>query len=104
VFAQAPLSINPMLAGTGINIKLLEAMAAGVPTVSTATGARGLPASLRAGICVVADDQASAFAAEIIRFAGDATLRRETGLAAREDARQWNARQQAELRRSLAGA
>jgi polysaccharide biosynthesis protein PslH len=104
VFAQAPLSINPMLAGTGINIKLLEAMAAGVPTVSTNTGARGLPASLRAGICVVPDDQASAFAAEIIRFAGDATLRRETGLAAREDARQWNARQQAELRRSLAGA
>jgi polysaccharide biosynthesis protein PslH len=59
---------------------------------------------MRAGICVVPDDHASAFAAEIIRFAGNATLRRETGLAARADARRWNARQQAELRRSLAGA
>ena len=103
VFAQAPLSINPMLAGTGINIKLLEAMAAAVPTVSTLTGVRGLPESMRKGVCVVADDDAPGFAAAMLRFARDADLRREAGLAARADAGRWNACQLAELGRCLAG-
>lgn len=103
VFAQAPLSINPMLAGTGINIKLLDAMACGVPTVSTATGARGLPESLRRGVLVVPDDDADAFAAAVVRLARDAGLRRVTGRAAREDARRWNAGQLAELNRLLVG-
>lgn len=102
-FAQAPLSINPMLAGTGINIKLLDAMACGVPTVSTATGARGLPEALRRGVVVVADDDAGAFAEAVVRLAGDAVLRRDTGRAAREDARRWNAGQLAELGRCLTG-
>jgi glycosyltransferase involved in cell wall biosynthesis len=103
VFARAPLSVNPMLVGTGINIKLLEAMACGVPTVSTATGARGVPESLRRGVHVVPDADAQAFAAALVRFATDADLRRETGVAAREDAKRWNARQREELGRCLAG-
>lgn len=51
-FTRAPLSINPITLGTGINIKLLDALAAGVPTISTRTGARGfrtIPA--RCGHC-----------------------------------------------------
>jgi polysaccharide biosynthesis protein PslH len=104
VFAQAPLSINPMLAGTGFNIKLLDAMASGVPTVSTVTGARGLPESMRKGVFVVPDDDAQAFAAAMSSFVRDAILRRETGVAAREDARRWNACQLAELSRCLAGS
>jgi len=103
IFAQAPLSINPMLAGTGINIKLLDAMAAGVPSVTTATGARGLPETLRNGMCVVADDDAEGFAAAVVRFARGASVRRATGLAARDDARRWNASHLAELSRCLAG-
>ena len=86
VFARAPLSVNPMQAGTGINIKLLESMAAGVPTVSTATGARGLPESALAGVFVVPDDDAQAFAEAVVRFASDAALRRQAGLAARDEA------------------
>lgn len=104
VFARAPLSINPMLAGTGINIKLLDAMAVGVPTISTATGARGLPEAARKGVFVVPDDDAQAFAGAMVRFARDADLRRRTGLAAREDARRWNACQLEELSRCLAGS
>lgn len=103
LFAQVPLSINPMLAGTGINIKLLEAMACGVPTVSTATGARGLPEPWRRGVQVVPDDDAQAFAAALIRFAADARLRREKGRLAREDALLWNSSQLSELGRCLAG-
>lgn len=101
VFAQSPFSINPMLTGTGINIKLLDAMAAGVPTVSTATGARGLPESLRQGVCVVADGDAEGFAVAMIRLASDPKLRREMGLAAQQDARSWQDEQLRELSRCL---
>lgn len=101
-FAAAPLSLNPLLAGTGISIKLLDAMACGVPTISTATGVRGLPEDLRQGVCVVPDDDAQAFASATVRFARDAALRRAVGTAARQDAAQWNARQIAGLRRALA--
>lgn len=103
VFAQAPLSINPMLAGTGINIKLLEAMALGVPTVSTTTGARGVPETMRAGVLVVPDDDAPAFAGALVRLARDTNLRRAMGVAARADASRWNTAQLAELSRCLAG-
>lgn len=103
LFARIPLSINPMLAGTGINIKLLEAMACGVPTVSTVTGARGLPEGLRRGVLVVPDDDAEAFASGLIRLSRDAGLRRSAGIAAREDAVRWNAAQRMEFGRRLAG-
>lgn len=39
----ADLALNPMLGGSGINIKMLEYMAAGLPTLTTPFGARGLP-------------------------------------------------------------
>jgi polysaccharide biosynthesis protein PslH len=104
VFAHTPLSINPMLAGTGINIKLLDAMASAVPTVSTATGARGVPEPLRKGLFVVPDHDAEAFAAAVVRLANDTALRREKGRAAREDAKRWHGEQLAELDRCLAGA
>jgi len=100
-FAQAPLSINPLLVGTGINIKLLEAMAAGVPTVSTATGTRGLPPAFRNGVVAVPDDDPAAFAAAIVRFARDAALRRRTGRAAFDDAMRWSADQIAVLQTCL---
>jgi polysaccharide biosynthesis protein PslH len=102
-FAQAPLSVNPLLVGTGINIKLLEAMAAGVPTVSTATGVRGLPESYRNGVLAVRDNDHEAFAAAIVRFARDADLRQEVGRAAFEDAKRWNAEQVAALGKCLVG-
>lgn len=96
-YAQAPLSVNPLQVGTGINIKLLEAMAAGVPTVSTATGARGLPESFRAGVVTVPDQDPVAFAAQVVRLARSAEARRAVGRAAFEDARHWNRQQLATL-------
>ncbi|MCA1338154.1 glycosyltransferase family 4 protein [Pseudooceanicola marinus] len=102
-FTLAPLSVNPMLVGTGINIKLLDAMAAGVATVSTETGLRGLPAEYRAGVEEVGDQDHAAFAAQILRLAGDETLRRQIGAAAHADALRWNAKQSAQLSRCLAG-
>ncbi len=39
----ADINVNPVTSGSGTNIKLIEALAAGVPSVSTVAGARGLP-------------------------------------------------------------
>jgi glycosyltransferase involved in cell wall biosynthesis len=41
-FAAADVAINPMVSGTGMNLKLLEYLAAGLPTVTTPVGARGV--------------------------------------------------------------
>lgn len=100
-FARAAMSINPVLLGTGINIKMLEAMAAGVPTVSTETGVRGLPESYRKGVLAVADHDHAAFAAAIVRLVKDTELRLTLGRAAFDDARRWNAEQVAALSKCL---
>jgi polysaccharide biosynthesis protein PslH len=103
VLGQAPLALNPVMLGTGINIKLLEAMAAAVPTISTQTGVRGLPEAFGSGVVVVPDAEHARHATEIVRFARDAVLRRETGQAAYRDAQRWNATQRAALQRVLGG-
>ncbi|WP_165354809.1 glycosyltransferase [Tropicimonas sp. IMCC6043] len=40
--AAADVALNPMFSGSGTNIKMLDFMAAGLPVVTTPTGARGL--------------------------------------------------------------
>ena len=42
VLSLADVALNPMMAGSGTNMKMLDYIAAGVPVVSTPTGARGL--------------------------------------------------------------
>ena len=103
VFESAPLAINPVLLGSGINIKLLEAMAAAVATISTETGTRGLPSSYSNGVVVVPDSDYGQFAAQIVRHARSADLRREAGQAALSDARRWNDAQRSALQRVLEG-
>ena len=49
------LFVCPILAGSGIRVKLLEAFAAGIPVVSTRLGAEGL-ADQDGEICALADD------------------------------------------------
>jgi hypothetical protein len=96
VLDQAPLALNPVLLGSGINIKLLE-------TISTQTGARGLPEAFGGGVVVVPDADHARHAAEIVRFARDAGLRREKGEAAYRDAQRWNAMQRETLQQVLGG-
>ena len=40
--AAADVAINPMFSGSGTNIKMFDFMAAGLPVISTPTGARGI--------------------------------------------------------------
>lgn len=43
-FAAADMAVNPMRSGGGMQVKLLEFLAAGLPTITTPVGARGIEA------------------------------------------------------------
>ncbi|HXH11560.1 MAG TPA: glycosyltransferase [Alphaproteobacteria bacterium] len=53
-YAAADIAINPMLTGSGTNIKMLDFLAAGLPTVTTPIGARGI--NNRHNACFIVDD------------------------------------------------
>ena len=73
---------------------LLEAMAQGVPVVSTAH--MGTVDILGPGRgCVVVEEQEHQFAAEVVRLMGDALLRKRLGRDAQAYAATWSAREQA---------
>ena len=42
LFRVADIAINPMMSGSGTNLKMLDYMAAGLPVISTTVGARGI--------------------------------------------------------------
>jgi glycosyltransferase involved in cell wall biosynthesis len=77
--AAADIAINPMFSGSGTNIKMLDFMAAGLPTVSTPTGARGIDSSETAFAVVTSED----FAATLRSYAADAAARKALGEAGR---------------------
>jgi glycosyltransferase involved in cell wall biosynthesis len=60
-YANAAVVVAPVFAGGGTNLKVVEAMAAGRPVVTSVVGARGLPES--SGLCAASDSRA--FAAEL---------------------------------------
>lgn len=47
LFQDAGVFVNPMRQGAGVNVKMVEAFGAGLPMVSTKTGARGIDADER---------------------------------------------------------
>jgi glycosyltransferase involved in cell wall biosynthesis len=67
--SRCAVFVCPILAGSGIRVKLLEAFAAGIPVVSTRVGAEGL-ADKDGEVCALADDPA-AFAAHAVRLLQD---------------------------------
>ncbi len=58
--------VCPILSGSGVRVKLLEAFAAGIPVVSTRLGAEGL-ASVDGEICALADDP-EGFAERVLKL------------------------------------
>lgn len=69
---------------------LLEAMALGVPVVSTAVmGTREVLAGGRG--CLIAEDDETHFAAQVVRLLGDPELRHRLSEEARAYAREWSA-------------
>jgi glycosyltransferase involved in cell wall biosynthesis len=80
--AGAAVYVVPMRIGGGVRLKLLEALALELPTVSTSMGAEGL-AGLRAGEhCLVADD-AAGFAEATLQLLDEPVLGQTLGAAGR---------------------
>ncbi|MEO8370265.1 MAG: glycosyltransferase [Candidatus Solibacter sp.] len=67
--ARYAIFVCPILSGSGVRVKLLEAFAAGIPVVSTVVGAEGL--AVKDGeFCALADDPAR-FAAHVVALLRD---------------------------------
>ena len=63
----------PLRLGGGTRLKIVEAMAMGLPVVSTSVGAEGL--DIHPGQDILIADDASSFATEVLRLFADAELR-----------------------------
>ena len=62
----ADFAINPMFHGSGTNIKMFDFMAAGLPVITTAIGARGIVSESRNGVIVTAADNLPHKVAELL--------------------------------------
>jgi glycosyltransferase involved in cell wall biosynthesis len=80
-FHAASVYVIPLRVGGGTRFKLLEAMAAGTPVVSTAVGAEGVP--VRPEEEVLLADQPVDFAAAALRLIDDQALRERLCAASR---------------------
>ena len=81
--ARYAVFICPILSGSGVRVKLLEAFASGIPVVSTRLGAEGLAA--RDGeICALADDPQE-FADRVVELLHDPAKSAEMAARARAE-------------------
>lgn len=64
--SRACVALNPAVIGSGVNIKLMEYIHAGIPLVSTSLATRGVP--LRGGPDLEVHDDPAGFAAAIVRL------------------------------------
>ena len=83
-FGGADVYIAPLRMGSGTRLKLLEAMAAALPIVSTTIGAEGL--DVEPGQQAIIVDTPEAFAASCCALLEDPERRRRLGAAARRHA------------------
>jgi polysaccharide biosynthesis protein PslH len=90
-YGRAHLVINPSLAGTGLPIKTIEALAHGKPMVLTPAGARGLGDGSDRVFWVA--DAATSFADAVIELLRNQPRRRSMAFAAWEYGSRWNDRQ-----------
>jgi glycosyltransferase involved in cell wall biosynthesis len=67
--------VVPLRAGSGVRLKIMESLSAGLPIVSTSVGAEGLV--LENGRDILLADDAASFAQAVLRLLQDDALRRE---------------------------
>ncbi len=73
-YREAIAAVAPLNVGGGSRLKILEAMAAGVPVVSTTRGAEGL--TVRNGVNILLEDSDEKFVDAILGVADDQELRK----------------------------
>ena len=74
---RAAVAVNPVVSGSGVNIKVVEYLDAALPLVSTSLATRGLP--LRAGADLEVHDDPAGFAAAVVRLLDQPQAARELG-------------------------
>ena len=77
IYNNVKIAVCPLLGGTGIKIKVIEALSFDLPVVSTTKGVVGFPSKLHNG-CMIADTAAE-FAAHISGLLQDKKLYKEYG-------------------------
>jgi len=80
-YRQAKVFVVPLRLGGGTKLKTLEAMAMGLPIVSTAVGAQGLDIKSGQHICIA--DRPEDFAARVVELMKDPDKARRIGAEAR---------------------
>ena len=87
-FQRANVFVLPMRYGGGTRLKLLQALACGLPIVSTATGVEGV--AVRQGEQAVIADRPDEFAQQVLRLLNDRQHAHELGVSARALALQYD--------------
>jgi glycosyltransferase involved in cell wall biosynthesis len=95
LYRRAALAINPVPSGTGLAIKSIEALGHGCPLVTYAAGARGLSEAVGRGVLVAGSEQE--FVDHVCRLLESPEEQSKRSRMALESAKEWNARQLAEL-------
>ena len=72
-YARAAMVIAPLLAGSGLKIKIVEALAHGRPVVATSIGLQGLAGA--EGLCAIRADKPDDFASACCRILSDKRVR-----------------------------
>ena len=85
LYRQAGVVISPLIAGSGLKIKLIEALGRGKAIVATSVTVDGIAEQV--GSSVVVADSASDFASAIVRLLSDDKLRLRTSSEALETAK-----------------
>jgi glycosyltransferase involved in cell wall biosynthesis len=80
LYAQSKIGLCPMLTGTGVKVKVVEALAHGLPVVCTTRGVDGMPNKTMNG-CLVAND-ATQFAQNIMQLLNYASVYDEQSIRA----------------------
>lgn len=80
--SRASVAVAPMRAGSGMQFKILEAMANGVPVVTTSYGLGGIEAVSEQHLLVA--EGAEAFAGQVVRLLKDKELRQHLAREARK--------------------
>jgi glycosyltransferase involved in cell wall biosynthesis len=80
VYTKSKISICPLLGGTGMKIKVVEALSFGKPVVSTSKGVAGFPARINNGVLV--SDSPGEFAGLITKLANNSDFYIKTALLA----------------------
>lgn len=97
-YEQAKVFIVPLRLGGGTRLKIVEAMAMGLPVVSTSVGAEGL--EVRHGENILIADDPRAFADSVLRLLSDPALWAHLSVGGQQLARRYDWR---ELTKSLIG-